>query len=99
MPQLKYLANVATLKLNTDVCIGCGLCVEVCPHAVFTVEEGKARIADRDRCMECGACERNCPVNALSVHAGVGCAKGILAGAMAGTEPTCDCGEGKKRCC
>lgn len=73
-----YLRNVATLELNIDACSGCGRCLEVCPHQVFSFVENKAQITDFDACMECGACARNCPAAALSVDAGVGCAAGLI---------------------
>lgn len=95
---MRYLEGVSTLKLDRQVCIGCGLCVAVCPHGVFAVEEKKARILDHDRCMECGACARNCPVAALSVKAGVGCASAIIYGWLTGKEPSCDCGDGDSCC-
>lgn len=95
---MRYLEGVSTLKLDRQVCIGCGLCVAVCPHGVFSVEEEKARILDLDRCMECGACARNCPVAALSVKAGVGCASAIIYGWLTGKEPSCDCGGGDSCC-
>ena len=93
MAELRYLANVVTLELDAEKCIGCGMCTEVCPHRVFAVEDRKARIVDRDACMECGACARNCPVGALSVHAGVGCAAAVLAGAVGRSESTCPCSQ------
>jgi NAD-dependent dihydropyrimidine dehydrogenase PreA subunit len=92
MPSLRYMENVATLKLDTEKCIGCGLCTEVCPHAVFTIEERKAQVVDRDACIECGACVGNCPVEALTVKIGVGCASAIINGWLTGGEPSCDCG-------
>ena len=98
MAPLRYLPDVATLALDVEKCIRCGMCATVCPHAVFVVENGKSRIADLDACMECGACARNCPVEALSVEAGVGCATGVITGYLRGTEPTCDCAD-KSACC
>ncbi len=99
MAPLRYLSNVATLKLAADVCVGCGKCVEVCPHAVFAVADRVASIVDLDACMECGACEGNCPAGAISVESGVGCAAGVIAGLLRGTEPTCDCGDDSASCC
>lgn len=78
MGSFYYLKNVATLKLDTVICIGCGRCVEVCPHQVFLLVGKKALLADLDACMECGACARNCPVKAIAVEAEVGCASGMI---------------------
>ena len=91
MATLRYLQDVVTLKLDQQRCIGCGMCIDVCPHAVFQLENKKARIVDRDACMECGACAKNCPVTAISVQSGVGCLTAIIRGAIRGTEPDCDC--------
>ncbi len=82
MKNIVYVKNVTTLKLNTDKCTGCRMCINVCPHAVFILENKKAVITNKDRCMECGACSLNCPANALSVRSGVGCAAGIIQSAL-----------------
>ncbi len=97
MPELKYLRDVATLSLDPELCMGCGQCIDVCPHGVFALQARKAVIVDRDACMECGACARNCPVEAIHVRSGVGCASAVITGALRGTEPTCDCSGGG--CC
>ncbi len=80
MAKATYLKNVVTLKLFTDKCNACGMCVAVCPHSVFIIEDKKARIWNRDACMECGACAQNCPSDAISVRSGVGCASKFIRG-------------------
>ncbi len=74
----QYIAEVVTLKLDEELCIGCGICEQVCPHEVFEVDNGKAKVIARDSCMECSACARNCPVDALSVEQGEGCVRAII---------------------
>ena len=91
MPVLKYLKNVVTLSLDEQKCIGCGLCLEVCPHGIFEMKDRHARIVDRDGCMECGACAKNCPVSAVTVQPGVGCAAAIFNQMLGRTEDCC-CG-------
>ena len=93
-----YLKNVATLEYDPALCIGCRLCIEVCPHNVFKMAGKKAEIIDRDKCMECGACVLNCVPGALTVNQGVGCAAAVISGFLKGTEPNCDCGGGQTCC-
>ncbi len=88
---LIYLKNVSTLKIDPSRCGGCGMCAEVCPHAVFEIRSRKAHIVNQDLCMECGACARNCAASAVTVRAGVGCANAIIRGKLKGTEPVCGC--------
>ncbi len=91
MSSLKYLKNVVTLQMDTEICVGCGMCAVVCPHGVFVMKEGKAAVGDLDACMECGACARNCPVAAVSVRAGVGCAYAIILERLRGSNQDCCC--------
>ncbi|MFH7320237.1 mercury methylation ferredoxin HgcB [Desulfurivibrio sp. D14AmB] len=93
MSEFRYLAGVNTLEFLPERCIGCGTCLEVCPHAVFSpspTRGGKVTLRDRDACMECGACRHNCPTGAIQVEIGVGCAQAILGAAQ---------GKGAESCC
>lgn len=96
----RYLKNVTTLTYDPGKCLGCGRCIEVCPHGVFEVSGNKAQIVDKDSCMECGACAMNCPAEAIEVSAGVGCAAAIISSWFTGREPTCGCSDnGDSTCC
>ncbi len=72
MKEFRHYEDVSTLVLDQELCIGCGLCTQVCPHHVFDMENVKAQIVDFNACMECGACVNNCPSGALEVNPGVG---------------------------
>ena len=58
--------------IDTDTCIGCGRCEEICP-AVFHLDEvtGKSVVIDPEACEFVGCCEaaeENCPVDAISLE-------------------------------
>ena len=78
MKSLRYIEGVATVSVDNDKCVGCSMCINVCPHEVFILTDNKALVNDRDGCMECGACAMNCPVEAITVNPGVGCAALII---------------------
>jgi NAD-dependent dihydropyrimidine dehydrogenase PreA subunit len=88
---LHYLKNVVTLQMDQEKCVGCRMCLIVCPQAVFTMNKRRAIITNRDACMECGACARNCPTEALTVQAGVGCASAVINSALGRTDSACCC--------
>ncbi len=95
---MRYLESVVSLEFDDKFCNGCGMCVAVCPHAVFRLEHKRAVLADRGACMECGACAKNCEEGAIRVRAGVGCAAAVLTGMLSGTEPTCGCSSNESQC-
>ena len=78
MNGFSYLRGVASLTYEVELCNGCRRCIEVCPHAVFDMQDKRARITRHDDCIECGACSLNCEPGALRVDAGVGCAAGMI---------------------
>ena len=90
-----YATN--TLRYDESRCGGCGLCAIVCPHGVFALDGGVARIERHQACMECGACQRNCPTGAIEVESGVGCATALFYAALTGREACC--GPRDEPCC
>jgi heterodisulfide reductase subunit A-like polyferredoxin len=51
-----------TVQINERICVGCGVCVEVCPFEARVINEqsGKAEIIEV-LCQGCGACATACP--------------------------------------
>ena len=43
---------MATPKIDMDLCIGCGLCSELCPK-VFELKDDKALVKDPKACDTC----------------------------------------------
>ncbi len=59
------------VRVDEDLCIGCGNCEEVCP-SVFHLNEvtAKAEVIDPEACEFTGCCEaaeENCPEEAISL--------------------------------
>lgn len=54
-----------TAKINTDLCMGCGRCVDACKHGAVTVND--VAVIDEDICAGCGHCISRCPENAISI--------------------------------
>jgi Pyruvate/2-oxoacid:ferredoxin oxidoreductase delta subunit len=53
-------------ETETDACIGCGACQEICPVDAVRMVDEKASI-DPDWCIGCGVCAVGCPADAISI--------------------------------
>lgn len=52
-------------KVNSDLCISCGICKKVCPTCNIEMDEDKKPVWGRD-CIGCINCEMKCPTEAIT---------------------------------
>ncbi|MBO5755736.1 MAG: DUF362 domain-containing protein [Clostridia bacterium] len=53
--------------VKTGMCVGCGVCRDICPAKTIVIENKKAKIK-RDACIRCFCCQEFCPKSAIKVH-------------------------------
>lgn len=58
---------MAGIKVILDKCVGCGVCLAVCPVQAIKLEDKKA-IIDLDKCTLCGACPDSCKFEAIVIE-------------------------------
>lgn len=73
----RCLRCFANIVLDTDACVLCALCADVCPVNVISLVPGEeidpaaagqtALLLDEEACIRCGLCIERCPPKALSM--------------------------------
>ncbi|WP_041439506.1 ATP-binding protein [Thermovibrio ammonificans] len=53
--------------IDQERCIGCEICVDVCPTGVFEMSGNKAVVMKPEACNGCGLCVENCPVDVITL--------------------------------
>jgi heterodisulfide reductase subunit A len=63
----KVRTDAITAVVDEDLCIGCGLCEEICPYGAPRIEDGKSKIREI-LCRGCGSCAAECPKRAITMR-------------------------------
>ncbi|EKE10847.1 MAG: hypothetical protein ACD_15C00193G0008 [uncultured bacterium] len=60
---------MSKVRVNEDLCIGCGTCESLCPNVFKIEEDGKSHVISQE-CGDCNCQETadSCPVSAISVE-------------------------------
>lgn len=59
---------MAIVFVDSDLCIGCGLCTEICPEVFEMGDDGQAHVINEDECSELDCCAEasdSCPTEAI----------------------------------
>lgn len=54
------------IKINRDLCNGCGICADACHEGAIRMVEGKAALMREDYCDGLGDCLPSCPTGAIT---------------------------------
>ena len=56
------------IKIDEELCTGCGECVIGCPEGAIQIIDGKAKLVSENYCDGLGACIGDCPEGAISIE-------------------------------
>jgi ferredoxin len=54
-------------RIDPNICIGSGNCIDLCPTGALGLVNGNAVLIYPDLCTYCAACESVCPVGAVAL--------------------------------
>lgn len=56
------------IKVNKELCNGCGLCIGPCSEGALALEDGKVKVVREELCDGAGVCIGQCPEGALEIE-------------------------------
>ncbi|RKX95434.1 MAG: ferredoxin [Spirochaetes bacterium] len=54
--------------VDTDKCIGCGECVNLCPNECYLLEDKKSKLVKDYYCWGCLSCFYACPSQCIDIY-------------------------------
>ncbi|MBK5246733.1 MAG: 4Fe-4S binding protein [Peptostreptococcaceae bacterium] len=69
------MAIKCNVEFREEFCVGCGLCVSVCPRKILVISDNKmnnmgchvAVVIDTTKCIGCGSCTMICPESVIKI--------------------------------
>jgi ferredoxin len=62
------MATRTIVKIDEELCNGCGVCIAPCAEGALVLIDGKARVVREELCDGAGFCLGVCPTGALSLE-------------------------------
>ena len=63
----EHTASSYVAALDSEACVGCNVCIEICPMQALTEADAKVAL-DTQRCIGCGLCVKGCATQALGLE-------------------------------
>lgn len=54
-------------RVNEELCVACGACLDECPVAAIEVFKGMFARVDEKLCVGCSKCEKICPASIIDM--------------------------------
>ncbi len=70
----RFFSKIAAKALRTrphlekNMCVGCGVCRDICPAKAIIINKKKKAVIDKKKCIRCFCCQEFCPKSAMKVH-------------------------------
>src|SRR5512140_1547575 len=64
----QFMAVRSIVRIDEDLCTGCGMCVSPCAEGAIVIIDGKAKVVREELCDGAGFCLGVCPTGALTVE-------------------------------
>lgn len=59
--------SLITYWIDPEMCTGCGVCLQACPHEAITGNKKETHIIDPQLCQKCGICRSECKFDAIRI--------------------------------